>query len=173
MNIVRLYNQNRKQLFTAIIIVVFIIAIIQYLNYLTIKENEENSKKIVSSSSENATTYNITISSETKEKQIESITKFIEYCNNGEVKEAYAMLSSVCKKEEYPTLEDFKKCYYNKIFYIKRDLKTKIYADNLYSVILKEDILSSGKVENREYIEDYYEVVEENYIYKISIGVNL
>ena len=44
------------------------------------------------------------------------IDNFIEYCNNGNVKEAYDLLSSDCKESKYPNVDIFTNNYYNKIF---------------------------------------------------------
>lgn len=43
MNIIRLYNQNRKQIFQVIFIIASVIFAIQFANYLVKKSNEKKS----------------------------------------------------------------------------------------------------------------------------------
>ena len=54
--IIRWYNRNRKELFIVLIIIAAIIASIHFVNYLVVKDKEENLNSGISSSSTNSAT---------------------------------------------------------------------------------------------------------------------
>ena len=180
MNIIRLYNQNRKQLFIIILIVASVILAIQFVNYLVIKDNKENLNNGTSSSSTSSatTTYNpqqSAISSSnvpngTYQKQSSVIDNFIEYCNVGKKQEAYDLLSNDCKTVLYPTLEDFVQNYLNEIFTHKRTYTIKNWAGNIYKINITKDILSTGEYNKGISIEDYYTLVKSDEEYKLNIN---
>lgn len=174
--IIRWYNKNRKIFWIAIVILIMAVSIPRALNkYAKDKEN-------VSSSINNATTYNnqnylvITeeeLKEETGKENTNIINNFIEYCNTQNPEEAYKILSEQCKEELYPTLNDFIEKYYNKIFKSRKSYEMQAWIleeDNYtYKVNLKEDILSTGNV-NSASIEDYYTIVYEDNSYKLNIN---
>ena len=62
-------------------------------------------------------------------------------------------------KEKYPTQNVFKEEFYEKSYPSKMNIKeTKYLGENNYKVILEEDMLSTGKVENLIQIENNYEI---------------
>ncbi len=75
------------------------------------------------------------------------IDEYISYGNNKEYEKAYNMLNDECKKELYPTIEDFKK-YIDKVFDSKKTYTIQNYSnvDNtyIYEVNIFEDILATG-----------------------------
>lgn len=175
--IIRWYNRNRKAFWLIIVISIIVISIPRALN-----QYARNSKKDISSSINNTTTYNNKEYSVISEKNIgkkESeetfnvIDEFISYCNSGNPEEAYKLISNECKEKLYPTLDDFINNYYNKIFENKKTYNIQLWITNgnyyTYKVILKENILASGNV-NSESIEDYYTIVKEDNIYKLNIN---
>lgn len=124
------------------------------------------------------------------------IDEYISYCNNKEYENAYNMLSSECRNELYPNIEDFK-IYIDSIFDEEKIYSIQNYSnvDNvyIYKVDIFEDILATGLTgkENfatysekfvitndngnltlaiREYIgnTNNYQVYEDNYI-KVEI----
>lgn len=127
-----------RLLFICIAIFLLIIFVIQSLDNYVAQQNEGNKL-----------TYEEQIAlqqkQDEKKQEREYISKFIDYCNTGKIDEAYSMLSETCKKEKYSTIEKFKSQYINKMFNvyicsykIKKD-------DNIYRVILTEDMLVTGK----------------------------
>ncbi len=157
-NIFRFWNQNRRGIISFIVIIVFVIVFIQILNQIAKQRNErekalnrntivlsENEQKLPTQSSIGGGSVSI---SETK-TNVNLIEEFIEYCNNGNITEAYNMLTNECKETLFPSESDFKNGYYTLIFTQKRldDIKQFMSANNRYTyeVTLYEDILSNGK----------------------------
>lgn len=175
--IVRWYNQNRRIIWTAILTIVGIIALIQTLN-----NNHKNNPKVVSSTSDSTTNYNTNsysiitrydIEEETAEESVKLIEQFFEYCNNGKIEQAYNLLSIDCKETLYPTMEDFKSKYYNKIFTERKNYNSNLWITDLekhtYRLEIMADLLATGKKDNMP-IEDYYTIVEEEGQNKLNIS---
>lgn len=99
------------------------------------------------------------------EKEESMINTFVEYCNNGQVAEAYNMLSSDCKEVLYPTQADFEQNYYQQIFSTKKicNLQSWINENNytVYRVRFIDDIMSTGNYEESDKYQDYITVVNE------------
>ena len=192
MNIVRLYNQNRKIIWRAILIIASIIILIQLLNYWSGKKIEnqmEAQKKLVESNTINTNStdnYNTnasminnnaiisggTINPKQSKGNIEIISKFIDYCNSGDISSAYGLLSKECKEAAFPTESDFKRSYYNNIFTEKKEYSIEAWdlgRVDLYRVKLMEDILSTGNA-NSLSVEEYINVVDENNELKLNVG---
>lgn len=120
------------------------------------------------------------------------IEEYIKYCNNKEYEKAYNMLSSECKNEIYPNIEEFKK-YIDSVFNTNKIYSIQNYSNvdktYVYQVNIFEDILATGltgkddlqvysekfvikddngnlKLSIREYIgtEENYQVYEDSYI---------
>lgn len=170
--LVRFYNQNRHIIWIVILSIVAIIAIIQILNkfaYIksSAKENVNNTNSSINSN------YPVITGQEIKLSIAEIIDEFIEFCSNGQTQEAYKMLSDECKEVLYPTLEDFTKKYYNRIF---NEKKTYIYQALIsnnntytYKVDFTEDMLATGEPAKTS-IVDYYTIVKNNDEYKLNIN---
>lgn len=108
------------------------------------------------------------------EKEESMINTFVEYCNNGQVAEAYNMLSSDCKEVLYPTQADFEQNYYQQIFSSKKicNLQSWINEDNytVYRVRFIDDIMSTGNYEESDKYQDYITVIDEEDKQYISIN---
>lgn len=151
---------------TIVFVIVFVI--IQLLNNYSIKQNEKNNNTQVQSI--NIEQQNIY---QENEEYTTLINQFIECLENEQIEQAYVMLSENCKKDLYPTVEDFSTLYYNRIFNQNRDIELEYDATNdIYQVIFYEDILESGKIENRDSIEDQYKIEKEILENKIYINYN-
>lgn len=180
MNIIRLYNQNRKQLFIVIIIIAFIILAIHFVNHLVKEDNKENLNSGISSSSTSSatTTYNpqqssissSSVSNKVYKVQSELIDKFIKYCNEGKSEEAYNLLSSDCKTVMFPTLEYFINNYQKVVFSGSKLYSIKNWTSNIYKISITENILSTGKSNNGIAIEDYFAIVNEENESKLNIN---
>ena len=178
-NLIRFFNQNRKKIITVILIIVFIIAVIQILNFISkqqktsdleniIIKNENYGDEVVSSKSP------ITGKS-VPEDELKSasdvIKQFIEYCNNSNVESAYSLLTNECKEEMYPTLNDFNNIYFKYTFGGEKKTYTiENWIDNVYQVRITGDILSTGKIDNATTKQDYITIVEENNELKLNIN---
>ena len=105
--LIRYYNQNRKKILWIILIIVFIIAIIQILNFFAKKNNGSNNSKkesVVSNITySNAVTSNKSsvtgseISQDKLKKDTDIIDTFFNYCNEGDVEDAYELLNLIFK----------------------------------------------------------------------------
>lgn len=146
------------------IVIVAIMFIIQILNFFAVKKEEQKVN--------NNTEISTNISKAEKNKDKEIIRQFIGFCQKGDVEQAYNMLSDQCKKERYPTINEFKNQYIYKIFNTKKDTEINYQQGEIYEVIFYEDMLESGKTENRERIIDYYKIQQEVIDKKIYININ-
>lgn len=173
--LIRFYNQNRTIFWIIVVCIVLVIALVQALNGYY-----KNNK---SSSVENdTTTYNTitepiikgdTIKENTISKITNLINSFINYCNNGEVENAYNILSEDCKDIIFSKdINNFKNDYYSKIFTQTRMHNLELWISNnahyTYRVEITEDILATGGNTSESYA-DYYTVVNENGEYKLNI----
>ncbi|MBQ8044587.1 MAG: hypothetical protein IJ272_10685 [Clostridia bacterium] len=104
---IRFYNQNRYMVWIIILSIAAFIAIIQILDKFAYEKNKANEN--ISNSNKTTINYNYSVITrkEVSSDISEIIDEFIKYCNNGQVENAYAMLSDDCKNILYPSLEDF------------------------------------------------------------------
>lgn len=109
------------------------------------------------------------------QKPIENLVDtYFNYCNNGEYEKAYDLITTDCKKKNYPTLEQFKS-YIDEVF----EGKKKIYniqnysiVDNkyIYDIRILDDILANGTTDGYYYYEEKFVLIEENGDFKLSIA---
>lgn len=183
-NIIRFYNQNRKKLLKIILIIVFVIALIQLLNYL-VKVNQENveSKNIIENALERTNTAkdalisnksiisDTNVSEKNMETEINIIDDFINYCNNKDINNAYNLLTEECKELMYPTVEDFYKSYYSITFNNENKTYTiENWSGNTYQVMITEDILLTGKVNNSITRQDYMTIISKDGEKRLNIN---
>lgn len=169
----------------AIIVVIFVIVIIQVLNSFYAAKSEEERKN-------NSNNVNKLNSSNKVEKQSEAIVqgeitsnavkteyarimdKFLDYCCNGKPEEAYQLLSNNCKQKLYPTEKAFETGYYNTKFNQKKTYDFQLWSavnkTYIYLVKIYDDMLSSGIAATQNYIQDYYSVIQEDNVYRLSIS---
>lgn len=163
------WTRNGKLLLQIIGTIALIILAIQGLNQYTILKNkEEAEKKLINQEK---------IEKEKKkkkeiEKDKETISKFINYCNEKKINEAYKMLSEDCKKTKYLTITDFEEKYIKKIFEYKKDYEISLQENNTYKIVFLEDILQAGSTEKRNKLEDYYSI-KEDVLGDKTININL
>lgn len=156
------WTQNGKPLLQILGVILLIILAIQAANQYVIMQNK--SEKTLEYQQQKKKSNNTKVDKN-------YIDKFIKYCNENNVNEAYKMLSKNCKMEKYPSVEIFRDKYISKIFQYKRDYKIDE-EENNYKITFFEDALQSGKIENRGYIEDIYHI-EEDVLEGKCININL
>ncbi|MGN1270925.1 MAG: hypothetical protein ACI4UX_02960 [Clostridia bacterium] len=102
------------------------------------------------------------------------INSFVEYCNSNKIQEAYNLLTDECKLKMYPSLEIFKKNYYDVIFNEKKECTLQSWITNknynTYKVTLIEDIMATGNYDNVKKIIDYITIETENGKKKLNIN---
>ena len=183
-SIKRFYNQNRRNIWLVIIIIAFLFIIFRLINTFysnsrrierealqnnvnnTNDISEENNNIIISNSSATGET----ISNSSLKTDTDVITEFLENCNNGNVEEAYNMLTDECKEEMFSTVEDFRTFYYGNIFNgNKVTFEIENWVNYIYKVDIVPDMLSTGKV-NNTVMQDYITV--DNYTGEYKLNIN-
>ena len=167
-NLKRFYNINRKEIWLIVIIIAFLFIILKLINYFvrtSSKEEIEAAKKIAESNMTNTILNNsesITALGEKKsavneKEETEIINRFIEFCKEKNIEEAYNMITKECKEEMYSTKEKFQENYINKIF-IEESVEYSVQAwiENTYKVdFIIGDILSTGNINTSKTVQDY------------------
>ena len=90
--------------------------------------------------------------SKTKTKNV--IKKFLDYCNDAEIENAYNMITDKCKEEMYPSLQVFTDNYYSSKFSTKKNYTITKYYLNMYKVDLKESSINTG-ILSEKCIQDF------------------
>lgn len=178
--IIRYFNQNRKKVYISLIIIVFLFGLLQLLNVMAKNKKEEekdtsgineimqNNKSIVSNKSAVSRT---SISEKKLKKDTDVIDNFFKYCNEGNIENAYNLLTDECKEEMYPTIDEFKRIYYSDLFNEgKRTYTIENWFGDTYQVRMTGDILSTGKIDGNQTKQDYVTIVEKDGDYKININ---
>lgn len=178
---IRFFNQNRKQIIKIILIIVFIIGMIQLLNFLAktkndsadldniiAKKNNELSNEVISNKSavggEN-------VSSSKLDSDTEVIKKFLDYCNDRDLENAYELLTDECKEEMFSTIDDFKDGYYVPVFDNSSKLFTiENWTNNIYKIKINDDILATGKYTVENTATEYITVKNDDGQNKLNIN---
>ena len=116
---------------------------------------------------------NTVIKENTAKDNNEIIDKFIKFCINGEIEEAYNLLTPECKEICYSSVESFKNNYCKKIFSNKDDYNIQSWITNdsnyTYKVRFTENLLATGKSSSGT-LEDYITIVKNNDELKLNIN---
>ncbi len=175
----RLFYQNYKEkIWISIGMIALVLVLIRLANNNIQKENEETIENVTSEVRNNisyAPSQSIisdsSISEENAEENINIIENFIDFCNNNQIEEAYNLLSTDCKEELFPTVEDFYNNYYKDIFTEKKSFDTELWGNSgivTYRIKILSDIMATGIVSD-EFIEDYYSIISEDGNKKLNI----
>jgi len=185
----RLYLiRNSKIILFVIMCFIGIVVFVQSLNNMAIEANKEKNESLITNNSVSYTneivnnikenSSNITEKPEKIYEENKEYTKlvknFISLCENGNVEEAYKMLSQKSYKTYYPTLNAFNNIYFNKMFDGSYNVEIIYEGTNkdIYKIVFKEDALHTGNVYNPKEIINYYKVEEEILGTKIYIIEN-
>ena len=182
----RKYNQNIRTIWIVIIFVALFFILLQTIfsvirnmrrteqeqelnNYYQSQLNSETSNTEISNNEKPVEIPNdvaITSSSES------IINQFVKLCNENKLNEAYDIISQDCKEVLYPTINDFKNNYYNKIFNMPRNARVEnsMYEGEIYKVTYMTDLLSNGGYSDETTFEDYIYVTREDDEPKISLN---
>ena len=172
--LLRIYNQNRGLVIAIVCTIALIMVILQILNNLVAQDREARRQNILSTTpvpTDSKTIYQNSTSVLTGEKvqnigqDTEVIKEFVKYCNDGEIEKAYNMLTADCKARIYPSLEYFKKVYFDRIFTDKRMYQLENWYSTrnftTYYIRYTEDVLSSGNISAESNQGDYITVVNQ------------
>ena len=181
----RFYNQNSRGIWTLAIIIAFFLILLRLVNLWTAKKSTEEltNNQIKIENSVIKTENNINLESElsgiTGEKksstiistEVKIIQEFLNNCEKKDTEKAYDMLTEECKDEMYDTEEKFKEQYCNNNF--KDDnmnFNIENWINSTYKVKVFEDIMATGKYEDRPVVQDYITVKKEGETYKLNIN---
>lgn len=173
--IISFYNKNREMIFLVIIIIVVIVGGVHILNEFVKSKNQKQQQITTINNTSLSTTEQIKqkqteqakhsaiseqkVSNEDYKNKSNLIDSFVTYCNNKQIDEAYNLLTDECKEVLYPSIEVFQKNYINVNFATYKKYTLQNYINNTYKIRLLEDMLSTGKSNNGEAIQDYFTIV--------------
>lgn len=181
-NLIRYYNQNRKKIWIAILVIVFLLVMIQlynnyykYQNELNIANNNVTENTTKDYTNESQAMVQGSITSKGKQNEFgELVEEFLTYCVDGNPSEAYKLLSNDCKEKLYPTEETFETNYYSTKFDSKKNYDFQLWSavdrTYVYLVRIYDDMLSTGVASTQNYIQDYLSVIQEDNVYRVNIS---
>ena len=170
-NLISWYNQNRRK-FWSIIFTVGIIAMILWRLINSLSFSRTTSLNIEKNQVDTNTLNTVSLTSEKSaisgrkttidQRGIETIDKFVSFCNSGSIQEAYDLLSNECKEQLYNDLNVFQQSYYIPIFGNgKRNVEIENWTGNIYKVDFNEDALATGRYSVENSIQDYITIVND------------
>lgn len=180
-NLRHFYYQNKEKIWKVVLLIAFLLGIIYFLNQNAIENNNqfiENTSinKDIYSDNENKTYISeksaisgATITENEVKKINNTISKFLQYCKDGNAQEAYKMISDDCKKVEYDTIEKFKEKYLNQKFSKNDIYQIENWIRNTYKVSISEDSLATGNINSNKRVE-YITIVNEENAEKLNIN---
>lgn len=179
-NLRHFYYQNKEKIWKVVLIIAFLLGIIYFLNGQSVEKSNQNSytsNNNVNYSDEQNKTYisdkspmsGGTVTEKEVQKINNTVSKFLQYCKNGKVEEAYNMLSGDCK-EEYNTLEKFKEKYLKTRFDKNSIYEIEKWIKDTYKITISKDLLSTGDINSNEKQTEYITIVEENSEEKLNIN---
>lgn len=179
-NLIRYIRQNRKKIIKILIIIVFLFCLLQLLNYLTKNNITVNSDATTEDiydrtngviKSDKSMVSGTKITKETLDKVNDNIKSFVDKCNEGNVEEAYNMLSSNCKEVLYPKSENFYNNYYKNLFENRKiTYSIENWTGDIFIVNYAPDILATGQSLDNSIYKDYITVISENGEKKLNIN---
>lgn len=180
-NLIRIYNQNRIKIWIIVIGIIISMTVIQNLNKAIRNENNQKNSKIIEQEKNTSTYKNESksmvsggiVSETSQEENGNLIEQFLKYCINTQPEKAYDLLSSDCKKVLYPSENLFEDLYYNGKFDKNKKYSFQSWSSSgrdIYLVKVYDNMLTTGKDNTSNYLQDYYTIVKENDNYKLNVG---
>ena len=170
--LIRYIRHNKTKVLITVGMIVGVLIVIQVLNRIAGYQLEQNSKIENESNTANTSKIyqpnktiisNTSVSEKEAEDNTKTIDKFVEFCNKGDTKSAYDMLTDECKENMFKNIDFFIDNYYKTIFTEKKNYNIQswiTYGDNYtYKIRYTEDLLATGK-SNDNVIEDFITIVE-------------
>ena len=169
---IRYFKGNKKRvIFVAIIVWLIVIIINQIL-----KHQPEKIDDPFTTYYSHVTVMNNDVEVPKKYQQpIENkIQTYLDYCNDKKYEEAYNMITSECKRVNYPTLDEFKG-YVNAIFGDEKKIANiqsySVVGNNyIYNVRILDDILATGTTGGYSYYEEKFTLMPDGNDMKLSIA---
>ena len=177
----RLYNQNRRNVWVAILVIIFVLLIIRTLNVIY-RDAKNQDNTIVKNNTENEVSYKNqseslvsggSVSEAHQEQFGKLIDNFLTYCKNHEPEKAYGLLSEDCKNILYPNETIFEQQYYKNKFTSEKKYSFQSWTSKdtyIYRVKIFNNMLATGTGNSEKYIQDYISIVKENDSYKLNVN---
>lgn len=182
-NLRHFYYQNKEKIWKVVLFIAFLLGIIYFLNSHAISNetqsnisNTLNSNEIYSDEQNKTYISNQSAISggsveKTEVEEINStISKFLQYCKNGNLEQAYEMISADCKENEYKTLENFQNKYVKSKFDKTSIYKIEKWISNTYKISISKDLLLTGDINNNEKQTEYITITKEDGEKKLNIN---
>ena len=178
----RYYYQNKEKIWGIAFFILFILGIIYFLNDNVKQSGNQptsgSTNENISYENKNTNTYisnqtaisGGTVTGQEVQTINSTISKFLNYCKNNNIKEAYAMLSESCKKQEYNTIEKFHEKYVKQKFNSSVTFNIQKWKWDTYEVQIVQDLLATGDLSNNKKQIEYITIVEENNEKKLNIN---
>lgn len=172
------FIRNNKEKFKDIGVKLIIVAIVVFIATIILSTNIHNTPKSNTIESSYKPTETVIKGSDVSEKQYntdkDTINKFLDYCNNGDIEKAYDLISDECKANIYSNIQIFKQSYYNQVFNKKREYNLQSWISNnkytVYKIRYTTNILASGSYDENDVYQDYITLIKDSEKEKISIG---
>ena len=177
---IRYFNQNRRKIYSVLTFIIFGFILLQFFNYRAannldnvknnnfVQQNQTIGKDNINTNSAlTGNTGNKGSSNYTKETDL--IEQFLQYCNQGNIVEAYNMLSNECKENMFPEQKYFVSNYYNSNFDTSKSYNIQRWTGSIYKVDLRENILHTGNISGQSK-QDFVTIVYEDGGYKLNIN---
>lgn len=97
------------------------------------------------------------------------LNSFFDLCLEGNVEQAYELISEQCKQVLFPTIEKFEKNYRSRIFDNNKFYTIEEYKGSTYKVNISEDMNTTGAYSPLAYT-DYITIISNNEDTKLNIG---
>ena len=177
----RLYNQNRRNVWVAILVIIFVLLIIRTLNGIY-RDAKNQDNTIVKNTTENEVSYKNqseslvsggSVSEAHQEQFGKLIDNFLTYYKNHEPEKAYGLLSEDCKNILYPNETIFEQQYYKNKFTSEKKYSFQSWTSKdtyIYRVKIFNNMLATGTGNSEKYIQDYISIVKENDSYKLNVN---
>lgn len=178
-NLRRFYYNNKSKIWKVVLIIALVLGLIYLIDSKMIDSNnnlykeekseiyEDNDKQTYISNQSAILGSIVTESDANKINQ--TISKFLQYCKNSNIQEAYDMLSNDCKETEYNTIEKFENKYIKNKFTKDDVFEIQSWIGNTYKVSISKDMLSTGEINSTKKI-DYITIVKEENSEKLNIN---
>lgn len=168
-------NRDKIQRFFKmfLIVVVFLVIATLFLSQIDRKEYVSDKKKPVCNP-QNTIVSGDDIDQEIYTNDLDVVNKFVQYCHNGQLQEAYDLLTEDCRKNLYPDINDFSEKYCKRYFSEKKEFNLQSWINEgnyrIYRMRIIDDILSTGNYDNSTNYQDYITVIGENNNKKLNIN---
>jgi len=181
--LLRYWNQNKRKILITLAVIALVIIIIQMINAMVKSQNEKDKNKgtnhtvvanDITKPNQSVITNDKLTQKETQETS-DFIEKFVDYCNQNRVEEAYNLLTEECKTELYPTKEIFISNYMNQIFkeQVNYELELWYSVTNCHTYRItyyKGNLLQTGGQASSSNFVDYITLLKQNGEYKLNIN---